>query len=191
MAVETPICDFGWKAPDFSLPGIDGRIWTLAGVAGRNGTLVMFICNHCPYVKAVVDRLVADAAELQRLGIGVAAVMSNDVRQYPEDSVDNMKALAAAHRFTFPYLYDESQAVARAYGAVCTPDFFGFDASLGLQYRGRLDASGRQPAPADAPRELVEAMAAVAAGGRGPERQIPSMGCSIKWREHGEQTSFG
>ncbi|MGE5547759.1 MAG: thioredoxin family protein [Solirubrobacterales bacterium] len=183
MAVETPICDFGWQAPDFALPGIDGRQWALADVRGPKGTLVMFICNHCPYVKAVVDRLVRDVRELQALGIGVAAVMSNDTAQYPEDSFENMKEFAARHGFTFPYLYDESQAVARAYGAVCTPDFFGFDAGLGLQYRGRLDASRREAGPADTRRELFEAMREVAGTGRGPADQVPSMGCSIKWRD--------
>lgn len=183
MAVETPICDFGWRAPDFALPGIDGRDWTLADVRGPRGTLVMFICNHCPYVQAVATRPVRDVGALQAAGIGVAAVMSNDTRAYPEDSFDNMKVFAAAHGFTFPYLLDESQAVARAYGAVCTPDFFGFDGALGLQYRGRLDASRREAGPADARRELYEAMIAVAETGRGPARQVPSMGCSIKWTE--------
>lgn len=183
MAVETPICDFGWKAPDFSLPGIDGRAWSLADVRGPKGTLVMFICNHCPYVQAVADRLVRDARDLMALGIGVAAINSNDAARYPDDSFDNMKLFAARHGFPFPYLYDESQAVARAYDAVCTPDFFGFDAGLGLQYRGRLDASGRMPGPPDARRELFEAMRMVAETGKGPAEQTPSMGCSIKWRE--------
>ena len=142
----------------------------------------MFICNHCPYVQAIVDRLVRDVRELQAQGIGVAAIMSNDQVAYPEDSFDNMKLFAKEHGFTFPYLLDESQEVARAYGAVCTPDFFGFDAGLGLQYRGRLDASRREAGPADARRELLEAMAQVAATGRGPAEQVPSMGCSIKWK---------
>jgi len=182
MAVETPLCDFGRQAPDFHLPGIDGRMWSLSQVRGPKGTLVMFICNHCPYVQAVVDRLVRDCAQLQDLGIGVAAIMSNDVAAYPEDSFDNMTLFAARHGFTFPYLYDESQAVARAYDAVCTPDFFGFDAQLGLQYRGRLDASRKTAGPADARRELLEAMEQVAKTGRGPAEQVASMGCSIKWR---------
>lgn len=183
MAVETPVCEFGRRAADFTLPGIDSRTWSLADIRGPKGTLVMFICNHCPYVRAVVDRLVRDVKELQGLGIGAVAIMSNDTVAYPEDSFDNMKLFAARHGFTFPYLYDESQAVARAYGAVCTPDFFGYDADLGLQYRGRLDASRREAGPPDARRELFEAMKMVAETGHGPREQIPSMGCSIKWRQ--------
>ena len=183
MAVETPICEFGWKAPDFRLPATDGGTYTLADIRGPKGTLIMFICNHCPYVKAVVDRIVRDARDLQAMGIGVAAICANDAEAYPEDSFDNMARFAEHHGFTFPYLHDESQEVARAYEAVCTPDFYGFDADLGLQYRGRLDSSGRNPAGPDARRELYEAMVEVAGTGRGPERQTPSMGCSIKWRQ--------
>lgn len=183
MAMTTPLCDFGWKAPDFRLKGVDGRSYSLADVRGPRGTLVMFICNHCPYVKAVVERLVRDVAGLQALGIGAVAIMPNDTLSYPEDSFLNMKAFAAEHGFTFPYVIDDTQAVARAYGAVCTPDFFGFDAGLGLQYRGRLDASRKETAPPDARRELFDAMAEVARSGRGPADQVPSMGCSIKWRE--------
>lgn len=183
MAVETPLCDFGWKAPDFSLVGLDGKTLSLADVRGPRGTLVMFLCNHCPYVQAIVDRLVRDVKELQALGIGVAAIMSNDTDAYPDDSFDNMKLFAARHGFTFPYLIDPTQQVARAYDAVCTPDFFGFDAGLGLQYRGRLDASRREAGPLDARRELFEAMRQVAETGRGPAQQIASMGCSIKWRD--------
>ncbi|CAA7625944.1 Alkyl hydroperoxide reductase/ Thiol specific antioxidant/ Mal allergen [Magnetospirillum sp. LM-5] len=182
MAVETPLCDFGWKAPDFRLPGTDGKLWSLADIQGPNGTLIMFICNHCPYVQAIVDRLVRDVAGLQGQGIGVAAIMSNDTAAYPEDSFDNMALFAASHGFTFPYLFDETQAVARAYDAVCTPDFFGFDGALGLQYRGRLDASKREAGPADARRELFDAMTQVARTGRGPAEQVASMGCSIKWK---------
>jgi peroxiredoxin len=180
--METPICRFGWTAVDFRLEGIDGRFYTLADVRGSKGTLVMFICNHCPYVRAVVDRLVRDVKEMQGLGIGAAAIMANDPEQYPEDSFDNMKVFARIHGFTFPYLFDRTQDVARAYDAVCTPDFFGFNVNLELQYRGRLDSSGRQPGPSDARRELFEAMKGVAATGRGPRDQMPSMGCSIKWR---------
>jgi len=182
MAVQTPICDFGWAAPDFTLPATDGKTYSLADVRGEAGTLIVFICNHCPYVQAVIDRLVRDAHALMDLGIGVAAISANDPETYPEDSFDNMTLFAERHGFRFPYLFDASQDVARAYGAVCTPDFFGFDAGLGLQYRGRLDSSGKQPAGPDARRELFEAMSAVAASGQGPQNQIPSMGCSIKWK---------
>ena len=182
MAVSTPVCNFGWRAPDFALPGTDGRLWRLGDVAGPRGTLVMFICNHCPYVQSVLDRILRDARDLQALGIGVAAISSNDPVAYPEDGFDAMRTEAEKHAFPFPYLFDETQTVARAYDAACTPDFFGFDAGLGLQYRGRLDASGRNPAPPDARRELFEAMRQVAETGLGPAEQVPSMGCSIKWK---------
>ena len=182
MAVETPICDFGWQAPDFRLLATDGKSYALADIRGPNGTLVMFICNHCPYVIGVIDRIVRDVAALQRLGIGVAAICANDAESYPQDSFEKMGVFASANGFTFPYLHDESQSVGRAYDAVCTPDFFGFDADLGLQYRGRLDASPREAGPADLKRELYEAMAGVVKTGRGPEHQIASMGCSIKWK---------
>ena len=183
MAVSPPVCDFGWQAPAFHLPGTDGRDWSLDDIRGPKGTLLMFICNHCPYVQSVIDRIVRDAKDLQALGIGVAAISSNDADAYPEDSFENMALEAARHGFTFPYLYDETQAVAKAYGAICTPDFFGFDIAGGLQYRGRLDASSRNPAPVNAKRELFEAMRQVAGTGRGPADQVPSMGCSIKWKE--------
>ncbi len=182
MAVSPPVCDFGWKAPDFTLPGTDGREWSLQDVAGPNGTLIMFICNHCPYVQSVIDRIVRDATALQALGIGIAAISANDAVAYPQDSFENMKMEAVKHGFTFPYLYDESQAVAKAYDAICTPDFFGFNADMALQYRGRLDASGRQAAGPDVKRELYEAMKQVAETGKGPEQQTASMGCSIKWK---------
>ena len=185
MAASPPVCDFGWKAPGFTLPGTDGRDWSLEDIRGPKGTLVMFICNHCPYVQAVIDRIVRDARDLQALGIGVAAISSNDASEYPEDSFDNMAAEARRHGFPFPYLHDESQAVAKAYGASCTPDFFGFNAALELQYRGRLDASGRRPAAPDARRELYEAMRQVAGTGRGPADQVSSIGCSIKWKKAG------
>jgi len=178
---QPPVCDFGWKALDFDLPGTDGKRHTLAGVTGPRGLLLMFICNHCPYVKAIRDRIVRDAAALQSLGIGVAAISANDPSDYPEDSFENMRRVANDAGFTFPYLFDESQEVARAYGAVCTPDFFGFDAGLGLQYRGRLDASRTAPV-AGARRDLFEAMEAVAQTGKGPADQVASMGCSIKWK---------
>jgi len=182
MAEETPICDFGWKAPPFTLPATDGKTYSLEALRGKNGTLVMFICNHCPYVKAVIDRIVRDCEELRGLGIGAVAISSNDVVHYPEDSFANMRRFAEAHRLGFPYLYDESQDVARAYDAVCTPDFFGFNADLELQYRGRLDASRKEAAPATVRRDLFEAMRQIARIGQGPREQIPSIGCSIKWK---------
>ena len=181
-AKEQPVCDFGWKAPPFSLPDPDGRIHTLDSARGPKGVLVMFICNHCPYVRAVVDRMVRDARALQEIGIGVIAVMPNDYQTYPDDAPPKMKQFAAEHGFTFPYVIDETQEVARAYDAVCTPDFFGFNADFELQYRGRLDASRRDAAPPDAPRELYEAMRRVAETGAGPAQQSASMGCSIKWK---------
>jgi len=182
VALKTSICDFGWKAVDFSLYGVDGKTYTLADVRGPKGLLVMFICNHCPYVKAVTERIVMDVEELQPLGIGAIAVMPNDVESYPEDSLENMKIFAEEHGFTFPYVIDETQEKARSYGAICTPDFFGFNEDMRLQYRGRLDSSGRETVPG-ARRELFEAMAQLAETGQGPAQQIPSIGCSIKWRE--------
>ena len=182
MAAGTPVCDFGWKAPAFTLPGVDGNTYSLDRLRGPNGTLVMFICNHCPYVKAVIDRIVRDANELRALGVNAVAISSNDAADYPDDSFDNMKRFAAAHRFSFPYLYDERQDVARAYGAACTPDFFGFNGKRELQYRGRLDESRKEAAPADVRRDLFEAMKQIAETGRGPRDQIASIGCSIKWK---------
>ncbi len=184
VSLNTPVCDFGWKAVDFDLPGVDGKRYRLEDVRGPNGLLLMFICNHCPYVKAVLDRILRDARELKDYGIGAVAIMSNDPTQYPEDSFENMQRLAREKDFPFPYLWDETQEVAKAYGAVCTPDFFGFNKDLELQYRGRLDASGKNPAPPDARRELFEAMVQIARTGQGPREQIPSIGCSIKWREN-------
>ncbi len=181
MAAIPPICDFGWKAVDFQLEGIDGKTYSLEDVRGPNGTLVMFICNHCPYVKSVISRIVSDVEALQDKGIGAIAIMANDTDNYPEDSFDNMKAFAKAHNFGFPYVIDRSQEVAKAYGAVCTPDFFGFNTGLELQYRGRLDESKTTPVP-NARRELFEAMSGIAETGEGPRDQIASMGCSIKWR---------
>lgn len=181
MAAVTPVCDFGWKAVDFELEGIDGKTYSLDKVRGRNGTLVMFICNHCPYVKSVIGRIVRDVADLRAKGIGAIAIMSNDTEGYPEDSFENMKAFADLHKINFPYVIDRTQEVARAYDAICTPDFFGFDKTLALQYRGRLDAS-KTTLVEGARRELYEAMVRVAETGKGPAEQIPSMGCSIKWR---------
>ncbi|MEM6662113.1 MAG: thioredoxin family protein [Pseudomonadota bacterium] len=182
MAASTPICDFGWSAPGFDLPATDGSRYSLQDVAGDKGTVVMFICNHCPYVVAVLDRLVRDAADLQAMGIGVAAICSNDAAAYPADSFPKMADLARDRGFSFPYMHDEDQTVARAYDAQCTPDFFGFDAGLGLQYRGRLDEGRTGPVPDGTRRDLVEAMRLIAETGRGPENQIASMGCSIKWK---------
>lgn len=179
----TPLCNFGAPAVAFDLPGVDGQRHTLASARGPRGLLVMFICNHCPYVQAILPRLVADCRTLADHGIGSIAIMANDATAYPEDSWDNMAALARRLDFPFPYVLDQSQAVARAYGAVCTPDFFGYNADLQLQYRGRLDASSKLAAPPDARRELLEAMTHIAATGRGPAEQRASMGCSIKWRE--------
>jgi len=185
VSLQTPICDFGWKAIDFSLQGVDGKTWTLADVGGRNGTLIIFICNHCPYVKAILDRLVRDVKELQDRGIGVIAIMSNDPTDHPEDSFKNMKIVAETNSFTFPYVIDNTQEIAKKYGAVCTPDFFGFNKDMELQYRGRLDSSGKKPGPTNARRDLYEAMSMVAKTGHGPVDQIPSMGCSIKWTDDG------
>lgn len=182
MAATSDPLQRGMTAPDFLLPGTDGRTWSYADVAGPQGLVVMFICNHCPYVQAVVDRIVRDMRALREAGIGAVAISSNDAAAYPEDSFDRMRAFAQQHGFGFPYLYDETQQVARAYGAVCTPDFFGFDRARSLQYRGRLDASGRQPAAPDTPRELCDAMLQVARTGSGPEVQHASIGCSIKWK---------
>lgn len=184
MAATSPLADIGWKAADFSLLGVDGRRHSLADLRGERGTLVMFICNHCPYVQAVLPRIVRDATELERFGIRTVAINSNDPEAYPEDSFEAMVELAHRKALPFPYLFDETQAVAQAYDAVCTPDFFGFNDRLELQYRGRLDASRKEPAPEDAPRELFDAMRLIAHCGEGPGEQWPSMGCSIKWREN-------
>jgi peroxiredoxin len=181
VSTQTPVCEFGLPAPDFALPAAaDGRLWTRDDCKGPNGLLVMFICNHCPYVKAVRERIVRDARELLALGVGCVAIMSNDPSDYPEDSFENMRRISDELGFPFPYLLDETQEVARAYGAVCTTDFFGYNGALELHYRGRLDAS-RKETVADARRDLFEAMKQVAETGVGPAEQIPSIGCSIKW----------
>ncbi len=183
VTLNPPICDFGTKAPDFKLLGVDGKTWTLQECMGKNGLLVMFICNHCPYVKAVHSRILRDTTELKELGVNSVAIMSNDTVNYPDDSYENMQKIAAEHNYHFPYLYDETQEVAKAYGAVCTPDFFGYSADYGLQYRGRLDASRKDTAPEGTRRDLFVAMKQVAQTGKGPTDQISSMGCSIKWKE--------
>ena len=182
VSLETPVCEFDAPIVDFSLPGIDGEIWTPEKARGENGLLVMFICNHCPYVKSIRDRLVRDTRELMAFGINSVAIMSNDPAEYEEDSFENMQKVAAEFEFPFPYLLDETQEVAKAYGAVCTPDFFGYNKALKLQYRGRLDASRKEAAAEDVKRDLFDAMRQVAETGHGPAQQIPSMGCSIKWK---------
>jgi peroxiredoxin len=178
---KADICNFGWQAKDFALKGVDGGLWTLDNVRGEKGTVVAFICNHCPYVKAVIGRFVDEANALRELGVGTIAVMPNDTQCYPDDSFENMKAFARRHDFTFPYVIDETQEIARAYDAQCTPDFFGFNVRDELQYRGRLD-DARMSGAAPQRRDLFAAMKQVAETGRGPVEPIPSMGCSIKWR---------
>ena len=181
MLLDTPICDFGWKAIDFTLPDSDEREFTLSDHLGEKGLLIAFICNHCPYVKAIADRLVADADLLMSQGINVLAIMSNDYDAYPSDSPENMKRFAAKHHFPFPYLIDKDQSVAKEYDAVCTPDFFGFNHNGELQYRGRLDDVKMDDVTSRTP-ELVNAMQLIAKTGSGPKQQKASMGCSIKWR---------
>jgi peroxiredoxin len=183
VSLQTPVCDFGWPAPDFKLRGVDGKNYSLADVRGPNGTLVMFICNHCPYVKAIRPRLVRDLRELKSMGVNAIGIMSNDPTDYPEDGFEHMQAIAREFDFPFPYVIDETQEVAKAYGAVCTPDFFGYNGNLELQYRGRFDESRKETAPEGVRRDLFEAMKQVAETGKGPQEQIPSMGCSIKWIE--------
>lgn len=183
VSLTTPVCEFGWKAIDFSLPGVDGNNWTLKDAMGPNGLLVMFICNHCPYVKAIRPRLVRDLAVLkENFGLHAIAIMSNDPAEYAEDSFNNMKRVATEFNFPFPYAWDETQEVAKRYGAVCTPDFFGFNRNFELQYRGRFDESRKETAPEGVRRDLFEAMREVALTQKGPTEQIPSMGCSIKWK---------
>ena len=178
----TPVCEFDLPAPDFNLLGTDGKYYSLKDCSGPKGTLVLFICNHCPYVKAVLPRLIEDAKTLQQLGIGVVAINSNDTEAYPEDNYENMQALAQQTHLPFPFLLDETQDVARAYNAVCTPDVFGYNANLKLQYRGRIDSSGKDATTPGTRRDMVEAMKQVAQTGRGPQDQISSIGCSIKWK---------
>lgn len=185
-ALETPAVNLGWKAAPFQLPGVDGALHTVESARGPKGLLVMFICNHCPYVQKQLDRIISDVQVLKAEGIGAIAVMSNDVHEYPDDSFDNMRVLAQRKAFPFPYVLDESQAVARAYGAVCTPDFFGFNANLELQYRGRLDESWSNMI-SNPERELLAAMREIAATGKGPKVQNPSSGCSIKWAQSNRQ----
>lgn len=182
-SLNTPLCDFGWKAIDFNLQGVDGNFWNLEKSKGTQGLLVMFICNHCPYVKAILPRLVKDLHALKNLGIETIAIQSNDPINYPEDSFENMKRISQEFNFSFPYVIDEAQDIARSYNAICTPDFFGFNRNLELQYRGRFDASGRGEPPPDNTRDLYEAIKLIAKTQKGPMDQISSIGCSIKWRE--------
>jgi peroxiredoxin len=180
---HTPVCKFGEKAPDFRLLGTDGLFWSLQDCLGAKGLLVMFICNHCPYVKAINHKLVRDTEDLRKIGINSVAIMPNDAEHYPEDSLQNMRLAVRDLGYSFPYLIDETQDVARAFGAVCTPDFFGYNSNLELQYRGRMDQSGANRDLREVPRDLFLAMQLVAETGSGPQQQIPSMGCSIKWRQ--------
>jgi peroxiredoxin len=173
----------GVPAPQFELPATDGKSYALADVAGENGTVIAIICNHCPYVKAVADRMVADAKTLAAEGIGFAAICSNDPVRYPADSFENMKAFAEQHGFTFPYLQDESQTVARAFEAACTPEFYGISRDGTIEYHGRLDEGRTDPPPPNAKRELVEAMRTIAKTGKGPDEQLPAIGCSVKWKQ--------
>ena len=181
MAAIPPVCDFNQDARAFKLKGVDEKMYDFDDIKGSKGTLVMFICNHCPYVIAVLDRIVRDANELSKYGVGVVAICSNDSKTYPDDSYENMKIFSKKNSFSFPYLHDEDQSVAKAYDAVCTPDFFGYNADAKLQYRGRLDASRKEAGPVDLKRDLFDAMVQVSKTGIGPVDQVPSMGCSIKW----------
>ena len=181
MLLDTPICDFGWEAIDFTLKDAHGKAYTMRDHLGDKGLLIVFMCNHCPYVIKIAQRLAEDTKMLMDEGIGVLGIMSNDYEAYPEDAPDNMKKFVADHGFSFPYLVDEVQSVAKTYGAVCTPDFFGFNSKGELQYRGRLD-DARMDESTDRVPELINAMRMIAKSGKGPKDQIPSMGCSIKWK---------
>ena len=182
VARESPLCDFGAPAPDFKLLGVDGQRWTLADCRGEKATLAMFICNHCPYVLAAIERIITVCNELAPLGMQAVAIMPNEVENYPDDSYENMQRFAQLHKFPFPYIYDETQKTAHAYGAVCTPDFFGYNAKLELQYRGRLDESRPSLPKPNAKRELFEAMKQIVETGEGPKEQFASVGCSVKWK---------
>lgn len=181
-SLTTPFCDFDALAIDFDLKDTSGKSWTLSEAKGEKGTLIAFICNHCPYVKAILPRLIRDIDELRSLGIKTVAIMSNDPSDYPEDGPENMKKIAEDLAFPFPYLLDESQTIAKAYGAICTPDFFGYNSDLKLQYRGRFDESRKETAPKGVERDLFNAMKLISETGKGPKDQIPSIGCSIKWK---------
>jgi len=178
---ETPICDFGKKADNFNLKSTDNKMISLNDVKGENGTLIMFICNHCPYVKAIIKDIVEDVKYLENLGIKALAIMSNDVKNYPEDSFENMISFSKLHNFSFPYVIDDTQEVAREYGAVCTPDFFGYNKNNELQYRGRIRELKNLKPVRKGDSDLRLAMKQIATSGNGPKIQIPSMGCNIKW----------
>ncbi|MBA8881439.1 thioredoxin family protein [Phyllobacterium myrsinacearum] len=184
MAAIPPLCDFGWRAVDASVMGTDGQQHSILAQAGARGLVIAFICNHCPYVKAVIQRIMRDAKDLKELGVGFVAINANDAASYPADSYGNMQIFSQENAFPFHYLHDTDQTVAREYGAVCTPDFFGFNANSELQYRGRLDGSRKQEGITDLRRDLFEAMRQVALSGQGPREQVASVGCSIKWREN-------
>ena len=178
---KTPICNFGEEAKDFKLISTENKKVSLGDIKGKNGILIMFICNHCPYVKAVINDIVEDAKYLESLEIKSTAIMSNDVKNYPEDSFDNMIAFSKSNNFSFPYLFDETQDVAKNYGAVCTPDFFGYNKNLELQYRGRIRELKNLKPVRKEDSDLKIAMKLIAESGNGPKNQIPSMGCNIKW----------
>jgi len=180
-SINPPVCEFGWQAPDFRLLNVDGKWVSRDDVMGKRGLLVMFICNHCPYVKAILPRLITDVRELQVLGVNTVAIMSNDPTDYPEDGFEHMQTIAKEMVFPFPYLLDETQQIAKNYDAVCTPDFFGFNNQFALQYRGRFDESRKETAP-ESTRDLFKAMKLIAETGQGPKEQIASIGCSIKWK---------
>ena len=183
VSLQPPVCEFDLPIVDFSLADTEGKIWTPESLKGENGLLIMFICNHCPYVKAILDRIIRDTRKLQEYGVNSVAIMSNDPSEYPEDSPENMQKIAREKNFPFPYLLDSTQEVAKSFGAVCTPDFFGYNGDLKLQYRGRLDESRKETASSEARRDLFLAMREVAETGKGPKEQFASMGCSIKWRD--------
>jgi len=178
---ETPICNFGEKAKNFNLKSTENKKLSLEEIKGENGTLIMFICNHCPYVKAIIKDLVEDTKFLENFGIKSAAIMSNDVKNYPDDSFENMISFSKLNSFSFPYLIDETQNIAKEYGAVCTPDFFGYNKNLELQYRGRIRELKNLKPVRKGDSDLRHAMQLIAKTGKGPSNQIPSMGCNIKW----------
>ena len=184
MPLKTPICDFGQAAKSFELKSTNNEIIKLNDVKGTNGTLVMFICNHCPYVKAIIKDIVEDCNNLKELGVTAVAICSNDTINYPEDSFENMIEFAKKHQFNFPYLFDETQSIAKSYDAMCTPDFFGYNNNLELQYRGRIrELNNLKPVRAGNS-DLFIAMKQIAETGKGPETQIPSVGCGIKWLDN-------